>query len=82
MTEEMRCTYLTCLDRARIALEQIGQHTCAGVMRELQEEINKISVLVDVDANDPVMLLMDLFDYWDSFGKVNNLEAKRPHPPR
>lgn len=66
MTEEMRCT---CLDRARIALEQTGQIHCAGVMRELQErfdvlarEFNELGIPGSrvLDPNKPCEILDEL----------------------
>jgi hypothetical protein len=64
--EFLRCT---CLDRARIALEQTGQHHCAGVMRELQEVIDDICITLEhtegiiLDPNKPVAVLQELADF-------------------
>lgn len=51
-----RCT---CLDRARIALEQTGQVHCAGVMGELQKQMDHLATWFYgpdyvIDPNDPV----------------------------
>jgi len=54
MTEEARCT---CLDRARIALEQTGQHWCAGVMGQLQIEFDKAAYEFGLDSNRPLEIL-------------------------
>ena len=59
MKQELhRCT---CLDRARIALEQTGQVHCAGVMRDLQEEFNYAGNAIGVDPNRPIRILRDLW---------------------
>ena len=55
MTEEARCT---CLDRARLALEQTGQHWCAGVMGELQSLVDDIAKEYDLDSNKPLEVLL------------------------
>ena len=57
MSETMR---VTCLDRARVALEQTGQQHCASVMKSLQEAINDASELTGLDSNLPVKIVRDL----------------------
>ena len=59
--EYARCT---CLDRARIALEQTGQVHCAGVMGELQSLVDAIAAEYDLDSNRPVEVLLDTLDYY------------------
>jgi hypothetical protein len=65
MTEEARCT---CLDRARIALEQTGQHHCAGVMKELQDHFDAFCSDALIDPNDPVLALQSMMDCWLEVG--------------
>jgi len=55
--EFARCT---CLDRARMALEQSGQHWCAGVMGDLQERFNELAEEYELDPNDPNGILRAL----------------------
>ena len=55
--EYARCT---CLDRARIALEQSGQHWCAGVMGDLQARFNELAEEYELNPNDPVGILKAL----------------------
>ena len=57
--EYLRCT---CLDRARLALEQTGQITCAGVMKELQSLVNDISKEYNLDSNKPLEVLLEALD--------------------
>ena len=54
----------TCLDRARIALEQTGQIHCAMQMGELQKLITGVAYLMEYDPNDPIRILQDLIDCW------------------
>jgi len=53
----------TCLDRARIALEQTGQHHCAAQMGLLQDEINWYAKRLDVNPNNPIGVLDELYEY-------------------
>ena len=55
--EYARCT---CLDRARIALEQTGQHTCAAVMGELQEKFDVMARCYGLDSNKPVDVMRSM----------------------
>ena len=57
----------TCLDRARIALRQTGQHTCAGVMGNLQEEFDYICELMEVSPADPVHAMNEMFEYMKEY---------------
>ena len=58
MKDELaRCT---CLDRARIALNQTGQHHCARVMGELQEIFDSLAYEYEMDPNDPCGILRGL----------------------
>lgn len=68
--EFARCT---CLDRARIALEQTGQHHCAGVMKDLQHVINVIADDFYLDANKPVEIVN-----WLAESLVELQEAIKP----
>lgn len=53
--EYARCT---CLDRARMALEQTGQHHCALQMSELQQRFDIFpEAWVGYDPNKPVEIL-------------------------
>ena len=75
--EYVRCT---CLDRARIALRQSGQHHCAQQMEELQKEFDYVAKYTGYDPSRPVELLSDLFEYWDGYGKVEIDDSrKRSH---
>ena len=47
----------TCLDRARIALEQSGQHHCAGVLGQLQDMFDGLAEEYEMDPNDPCSIL-------------------------
>ena len=57
MSDYLRCT---CLDRARIALEQTGQHHCAAQMGLLQEAIDDAAELLEWEPNQPVEIVDDL----------------------
>jgi hypothetical protein len=57
MSEYVR---VTCLDRARVALEDTGQHHCALVMGRLQEAIDSAADELDADPNHPVEIVDDL----------------------
>ena len=57
MSEYLR---VTCLDRARIALEDTGQHHCALIMKQLQRAIDDAAFLLEWDANQPVEIVDDL----------------------
>ena len=50
----------TCIDRARVALEQTGQHHCAHVLWELQSAIDAAAELTEIDSNSPVEIVKDL----------------------
>lgn len=60
----LRCT---CLDRARIALQNSGQHHCAGVVGMLQEEFNYICELMEVSSADPVHAMHQMFEYMSEY---------------
>jgi len=49
--EYVRCT---CLDRARIALRQTGQHHCAEQMKMLQHVIDEAAEDFMLDSSKPV----------------------------
>ena len=51
---------VTCLDRARIALEDTGQHHCAMIMGQLQRAIDDASELLKWNPNQPVEIVDDL----------------------
>ena len=76
--EYVRCT---CLDRARIALEQTGQHHCALQMKNLQDEFDWFAVRLGVDPSDPVGVLQEIYEYMrEYFRPGGELHApKRPH---
>lgn len=73
--EYVRCT---CLDRARIALEQTGQHHCAMQMGELQKKFDVIAEEWQLDPNMPNKILCWLYaaygDYWDIIDFVRGHE--------
>ena len=50
----------TCLDRARVALEQTGQHHCAAQMGLLQKAIDAAAELLVWDSHRPVEIVKDL----------------------
>ena len=64
--EYVRCT---CLDRARIALRQTGQHHCAQQMEELQKRFDILpEAWVGYDPSKPVecmdhLLSFEFLDY-------------------
>ena len=57
MSEYLRCT---CLDRARIALEQTAQYHCAAQMDLLQAAIDVASEFTELDSSHPVEIVYDL----------------------
>jgi len=61
-SEFARCT---CLDRARIALEQTGQVHCAGVMKELQDLVDRGAKMLDKDPNRPIEVVDWFIRYFD-----------------
>jgi hypothetical protein len=63
MTEEIPIA--TCLDRARIALEQTGQIHCALMMGKLQEAISRGADILKKDPNKPVDIVNWIIDYFD-----------------
>ena len=56
-SEYARCT---CLDRARIALERSGQHTCAWMMKNLQDRFDELAEEYEMDSADPLGMLRNL----------------------
>ena len=62
MTEEIPIA--TCLDRARIALEQTGQIHCAMMMGELQKHITAVAFYMGENPNNPTRILQKLIDCW------------------
>ena len=60
--EYVRCT---CLDRARIALRQTGQHHCAEQMGLLQERFDNIAQCYKLDEGKPVEILDALLETID-----------------
>ena len=78
--EYVRCT---CLDRARIALQQTGQHHCAGILGSLQEEFNEAAQEFKLDPSRPLEI-MDHLRVLSIIGRVfmdnEDNEKKRPHP--
>ena len=63
LPQDLEFARCTCLDRARIALEQTGQHHCAGVMGELQEEFDYICKFMETDPNDPIWAMREICEY-------------------
>jgi len=59
--EYVRCT---CLDRARIALRQTGQHHCAEQMEELQEEFNTAANYLHMDPSRPCGIMNRLIEIY------------------
>jgi hypothetical protein len=57
-TGYVRCT---CLDRARIALEQTGQIHCSMIMGRLQIAIDDIAMSEGLNSNKPVEIVRYLF---------------------
>ena len=55
--EFARCT---CLDRARLALEQSGQVHCAGVMGELQRLFDGLADEYEMDPNRPCDIIRSI----------------------
>lgn len=47
----------TCLDRAKVALEQTGQHHCAMICYKLQEAISEIAEDFGLNPNKPVEIV-------------------------
>jgi hypothetical protein len=72
MTEEVRCT---CLDRARIALEQTGQHHCAMVMGGLQKDFDALAKRFYMDSNQPELIIAHIVAEYNTLLQYH--EAKR-----
>lgn len=59
--EEAEYARCTCLDRARIALEQTGQVTCAIAMKNLQCTVKSVADEIGrEDIHSPVLVIEDL----------------------
>jgi len=78
--EYVRCT---CLDRARIALRQTGQHHCAEQMGLLQKEFDDAAEEFDLDPSKPLEI-MDHVRVLSIIARVfmeyEGNEKKRSHP--
>ena len=78
--EYIRCT---CLDRARIALQNSGQHTCAEQMEELQECIDAAGDRFNISPAQPLEIMEKLrVEYAGSSVLIKRMfnEKKRSHP--
>ena len=78
--EYVRCT---CLDRARIALRQTGQHHCAQQMEELQECFDAAGDRFNISPAQPLEIMEKLrVECAGSSVLIKRMfnEKKRSHP--
>lgn len=59
--EEVR---VTCIDRARIALEQTGQIHCSQIMGRLQIQFDEMAEFMRADPNKPCEILDMIMREW------------------
>ena len=55
---------VTCLDRAKLALEQTGQLHCSQIMERLQIQFNELSDVAGGDPNKPYEMLDFILRNW------------------
>ena len=55
---------VTCLDRARLALEGTGQITCSHIMKRLQIQFDELSDLAGGDPYKPCEMLDFVLTHW------------------
>jgi len=55
---------VTCIDRARIALEQTGQVHCSQIMGRLQLQFNEMAEYMHADPNKPCKILDMIMKEW------------------